>query len=133
MARPDAISRSRHERAGRRAEWLAELWLRLKGYRILARRFRSGHGEIDLVAARGMTIAFVEVKACPTRDAARQAISPTAERRIADAAIIWLGRYRPNHRGDIRYDLITVVRGLPRHHPDAFRPGTDSRQAGNLF
>lgn len=133
MARPDAIARARHERAGRRAEWLAELLLRLKGYRVLARRFRSGHGEIDLVAARGRTICFVEVKARPARDDARLAITPAAERRIAASAVIWLGRYRANHQGDVRYDLITVVRGLPRHHRDVFRPEPDSRHGAGVF
>ena len=48
---------------GQKAETLAALWLRLKGYRILARRFRAPPGEIDLVARRGRVLALVEVKA----------------------------------------------------------------------
>ena len=47
---------------GHRAEWIALLFLVAKGYRPLARRFRAGGGEIDLVVTRGDTIAFVEVK-----------------------------------------------------------------------
>lgn len=50
---------------GRRAEWLAALLLSLKGYRILARNYVVRGGEIDLVARRGSTVIFVEVKARP--------------------------------------------------------------------
>ena len=62
------MSRQRRRRAyglGRRAEWMAAWWLRLKGYRILARDFRVAVGEIDLIARRGRTLALVEVKARP--------------------------------------------------------------------
>ena len=57
------MTRRRAERGGRRAEALAALWLRLKGWTILARRVRTPVGEVDLIARRGRTIAFVEVKA----------------------------------------------------------------------
>jgi putative endonuclease len=49
-------------RSGWRAEQIAVFALRLKGYRILAVRFSAKGGEIDIVARRGTTIAFVEVK-----------------------------------------------------------------------
>lgn len=133
MARPQPLSRTRAEREGRRAEWLAEAWLRLKGYRILSRRFRVGAGEIDLVAARGTLLAFVEVKARPDRATAQSAITPQAERRIAAAATIWRARHRPDHDGELRYDLVTVVRGRPRHHKDVFRPEADSRDPAGVF
>ena len=61
-ARPAAARRRAHI-YGLRAEWVAALLLRLKGYRVLDRRFAAAGGEIDLVARRGATIAFVEVKA----------------------------------------------------------------------
>ena len=48
---------------GREGEVLAERWLRRRGWRVLHRRFRSGHRDIDLVAERDGTVAFVEVKA----------------------------------------------------------------------
>ena len=62
-AHSKTLSRRRSERAGRRAEWIGALILTLKGYRILARRFRVHSGEIDLIARRGDVIAFIEVKA----------------------------------------------------------------------
>lgn len=133
MARQNSLSRAAHERAGRRAEWLAELLLRVKGYRILGRRYRSRQGEIDLIATRGRFIAFVEVKARAKRDDALTAITPTAESRICNAAVIWLSRHRPDHQGDVRYDLITVTKNWPRHHEDAFRPRSDLHNGANFF
>ncbi|WP_370335631.1 YraN family protein [Parvularcula marina] len=133
MARPDTVSRAAHERAGRRAEWLAELLLRAKGYSILARRFRSGKGEIDLVARRGATLAFVEVKARPSHEQAAIAITPTGEKRIAAAAVIFLSRHPELSPEMVRYDLITVAGLWPRHHKDAFRPAPDSRDPAALF
>lgn len=133
MAQPGSLDRAARERAGRRAETLAELLLRLKGYRILARRFRSGRGEIDLVARRGRQIVFVEVKARRDHAAARAALTPAGERRIADAAIIWLSRQKDVADADIRYDLITVAGVWPRHHKDAFRPNPSGRDPSDLF
>jgi len=63
------------------AEHLATLILRLKGYRILAHRFAIREGEIDLVARRGDTLAFIEVKVRPTIDEARLAIDAGKRRR----------------------------------------------------
>jgi putative endonuclease len=60
--------------------------LRLKGYRVLARRYHIRGGEIDIVAWRGDTVAFVEVKVRPTLDEAREAIGVVKRRRISRAA-----------------------------------------------
>jgi putative endonuclease len=72
------------------AEHVAEVLLRLKGYRILARRYAIKEGEIDLLARRGDTIAFVEVKVRPTLDEARTAIDFVKRRRVSRAARSWL-------------------------------------------
>ncbi len=68
----------RAERGGRRAEALAALWLQLKGWTILARRARTAVGEVDLVARRGRTLAFVEVKARATQGEAEHALTTSA-------------------------------------------------------
>ena len=72
------------------AERFAIVLLRLKGYRILARRYCIKEGEIDIVARRGDTIAFVEVKVRPILDEARTAIDFVKRRRISRAAKTWL-------------------------------------------
>ena len=77
---------------GLKAELIAVLLLRLKGYSILARRYAVSGGEIDLIARRGGSIAFVEVKARADLDDAASAISATKRRRIARAARVWLAR-----------------------------------------
>lgn len=56
------MNRAERERRGRRGEWLAALYLRLTGWRILARRVKTPRGEVDIVARRGRMVAFVEVK-----------------------------------------------------------------------
>lgn len=106
---------------GRRAEWLAAVLLRLKGYRILARDFRVPAGEIDLIARRGGTLAFVEVKA-RRGDGAAGAVSNRQRRRIARAAE-WYLCGRPDLRGLVlRFDLILIGRGrLPEHRRGAWR------------
>jgi putative endonuclease len=72
------------------AEQIAILLLRLKLYSILARRYSIRGGEIDIVARRGDTIAFVEVKARASLDEALCAITPAKRRRISRAARVWL-------------------------------------------
>ena len=93
MARPEAESRRRNESRGRRAEWIAALFLQAKGYRILARRACTKVGEIDLVARKGDTLVFVEVKARATLDSGIFALHPTARRRIEAASRVLAPRY----------------------------------------
>ena len=105
------LGRRRAYRKGHRGEWLAALALTLKGYRILARRFRTPLGEIDLIAKRGNLVAIVEVKARPTLEEAMNAVGPWAQRRIDAAADLWLARRRDHARLSLRYDLIAILPG----------------------
>lgn len=110
-------------RRGRWAEGLAALVLGLKGFRILARRFRTTSGEIDLIAKRGRLIAFVEVKARRNLDEARAALTPYGEQRIARAADLWIARHPAALACTLRFDVVLVApRRFPRHITDAFRP-----------
>lgn len=108
------------ERRGRRAEWLAALALMLKGYRILARRYKSPTGEIDLIAVRGRRLAFVEVKQRNTGDDAQWAISARQAERVGRSAEAWL-HVNPRYRTcTIGIDAVYVVPGCwPTHHPNA--------------
>lgn len=119
-----AMRRRAAFRLGHRAESFAALYLRLKGYRILERRFRCGAGEIDLIAARGDVVCFVEVKARPDVASALEAVTARAQRRIAAAAGVWLSR-RPGYENRVwRYDVIAVRPWrLPVHVASAFEAG----------
>ncbi|WP_084421226.1 YraN family protein [Henriciella litoralis] len=117
------ITRQKAETRGRRAEQLAALWLRAKGYRILARRVRLPSGEIDLVARRGKIIAFIEVKARQTRRAGETAVSRASWSRINRAAESWMAKRPALASQDWRFDLIIICpRRLPVHLRDQWRP-----------
>ena len=122
-AQPQA--RQRAERRGRRAETLAAWYLRLRGFRILARRYRTPVGEIDLIARRGKLIVFVEVKQRPTDSEAAEAVTGHAQRRIARAAASWLAAHPAAAGLDLRFDVLIAVPGrLPRHIAGAFDAGS---------
>jgi len=121
-----ATARRRAHLFGLRAESVAALVLRLKGYQVIGRRFAAAGGEIDLVARRGDTIAFVEVKARGDLDAAASAIVEAKRRRISRAALVWLAR-NPWAAGlNLRGDAVFVAPGrLPRHLAAAYRLDLD--------
>ena len=93
IQRPGRDSRRKNDKKGRRAEAIAALFLQVKGYRILARRARTPLGEIDLVAMKGTTLVFVEVKARATLDSALIALHPAALRRIEAASRVLAPRF----------------------------------------
>jgi putative endonuclease len=112
------------ERRGRHAEIVAAWYLRLKGYRLLDRRFRAPMGEIDLVMRRGRTIIFVEVKYRPEEIVALSAVTSKGRRRIVRAAEFWLAQRAMPGDTDIRFDVLTLApRRLPRHHRGLFDGG----------
>lgn len=89
----DQAQRRRNDEKGRRAEAIAALYLQIKGYHILARRVRTRVGEIDLVARKGDTLVFVEVKARATLDSGLFALHPAARRRIEAASRVLAPRF----------------------------------------
>ena len=112
---PPSPSRPKNERRqgaetwGRHGETIAAWFLRLKGYRILASRYKTPLGEIDLIARRGDLVAIVEVKARPTLIAAMDAIGGEAQWRIEGAADLWLMRQRDHGRLSLRFDMVAVL------------------------
>jgi putative endonuclease len=115
------MSRAEAERRGRGAETLACWHLRLRGWRILARRARVKGGEVDIVARRGRTLAFVEVKARASDDSAAFALDQWRLRRVAAAAERLAPRYLRDG-DDLRIDAIFVVPGRwPRHLPNVWQ------------
>ena len=101
--------RKRAEQRGRLAEALAALYLMTKFYRILARRVRTPLGEVDLVARRGRQLVFAEVKARRRPGEALYAVGPQSQRRIANAARIWLARHPGDAELSIRFDVIVMA------------------------
>ncbi len=110
---------------GELGERIAERWLRRAGWRVLQRRFRSGHRDIDLVVERDGMVAFVEVKA---RRGDRfgqpvEAVNWRKQRELARSAHVWISRHG---RGDecYRFDVVGVLvdgeRVRVRHVADAF-------------
>jgi putative endonuclease len=113
-------NRQRAERRGRIGETFAALWLNLQGWSIVARRVRTPVGEVDLIARRGRTTVFVEVKTRATRPELDIAIDQHRLSRVASAASMLAPRYgRPGD--DIRVDVILLAPwSLPRHIRNAW-------------
>lgn len=108
------IERQERFRLGHTAEWFAAVSLLIRGYRIVARRYKTKVGEIDLIAVRGSVVAFVEVKARRTLADAEVSISPRQSRRIRQAAAFWIARQRRYQSFEQRFDALYI---LPRRWP----------------
>lgn len=110
-------------RFGRRAELICVWHLRLRGYRIVARRLRTPQGEIDILARRGSVLAVIEVKARESLARAGESVSPRQRRRLGRAAAHVLAS-RPAYADlDLRFDAMLLAPGrLPLHLVDAWRP-----------
>ncbi len=116
MTRREAGQRA--YRSGQRAEAWCAWWLRLRGYRILARRHRSRYGEIDIIARRGKMVAFIEVKARPDRQSALAVVVAAQRQRIQRAASAFLAN-RPDlseqYRAIRRDRRGTMALAIPHH------------------
>ena len=98
------------------SEVLCAWVLRAKGYRILERRYRTASGEIDLIARRGDTIVFIEVKFRKTLGAAAFAIAPRQQERINKAAQSYLTRAGLPANVHLRFDAMLVSPWAPIKH-----------------
>jgi putative endonuclease len=106
------------ERHGRRAEGLATWWLRCKGFRLLAARLRTRHGEIDLVMRRGNLLIFVEVKARASMSEAEDALTPRGLARMRAASRLVMERFDKKACLNHRFDALLIAPWhFPRHIP----------------
>jgi putative endonuclease len=104
------------------AESLCRLSLRLRFYRILASRYRSHYGEIDIVAARGKNLAFIEVKARPTQTEALESITRHQRERLQRTATDYLAKHPYFRNYNARFDVMLVTPWRwPVHLIDAWR------------
>lgn len=114
--------RRRRHRRGHLAERLCVWHLRLRGYRILAVRFRRAVGEIDIIARRGQVIAYIEVKARADFGLAAESVSWRQRQRVRRAAGAFLSANPALARCGQRFDVMLVKPWrAPRHVIDAWR------------
>lgn len=114
-------NRQRAERAGRWAETLAALYLRLQGFSIVAGRYKTPVGELDLIARRGGLTVFVEVKARQSRSEEMVGLEAVNRQRIVRTAYYYLARNPQIASNDMRFDVIFLAPwSLPRHVKGAF-------------
>lgn len=102
------MNRYKAEKRGRRGEAIAAWWLRCHGWRIVAERVKTPRGEVDLVARRGNTVAFIEVKARTKAFDLTTAIDAYRLRRVAAAAEILLPKYAQGTE-NMQIDVILVA------------------------
>ncbi len=113
--------RQKAYRTGRRAELVAALFLMCRGYRIVAWRFRTPVGEIDLIVRNRHRLAFVEVKGRLQEEEALRAVTARQQKRIRAAARYWLARQGKAVSGDLGFDVVTVRPfRIPHHYRDVF-------------
>ena len=106
---------------GLMAEMKAALWLRRRGYKLLAWRYKTKRGEIDLIALEGNTLVFVEVKQRASLTAAAEAIDPRSRQRIWQAAELYLQAHPQYTDCDMRFDAIMLAAGSEiQHLPSAW-------------
>jgi len=121
MAKVETRNRQKAFRRGQWSERIAAIYLRLKGYKILACNYRTKSGEIDIIARKGDLIAVIEVKARPDVMASVDAVSHQSQRRIQSAASYWLASRKDAGRLSLRFDIIAVRPfALPVHLENAF-------------
>lgn len=114
-----------NQRLGHLGERIAERWLVRQGWRILNRRFRNGRRDIDLVAERASTVAFVEVKARKGDEFGDpvEAVHHRKQRELSRSARVWIdrhGRDGESYQFDVVGILLAGERVLVKHVPNAF-------------
>ena len=96
------------QRQGLWSESFAAFWLRVKGYTILARRYATPVGEIDIIAIKGKALVFVEVKSRKKFEDALAALSPKMQQRIVRAAEYFISQNPKEANREMRFDLFAV-------------------------
>ncbi|MDE2435043.1 MAG: YraN family protein [Sphingomonadales bacterium] len=108
-------TRAEREAQGRRGERLAAWYLQIKGWHIVGRRIKTPRGEVDIVARRGRTVAFIEVKWRASAAERDEAIDHWRLRRVVAAAEALTSRF-VRDGDEPRIDVLLLApRHLPRH------------------
>jgi putative endonuclease len=113
--------RRRAERRGRAAEFVAAVFMVMKGYRPLAWRLKTSRGEIDLIMKSGRSIVFIEVKTRAEIDPALASVTRFKAQRMLDAARFWISHNTADLDADYRFDILVLsAYHWPRHIENAF-------------
>jgi putative endonuclease len=121
MASRSTEDRRKSFRRGHASELIAALYLVLRGHRILAMRYRTKAGEIDIIARRRNLIRFVEVKARARTEDAVFAVDVHTQNRIRNASLAWLARQSDGAELSYSYDIVAIRPWRwPVHLPDAY-------------
>lgn len=107
--RPPSPERQKRHRSGQTAELIAATYLLARGHRILARRFTTGAGEIDLITLKSGRIGFIEVKRRATLSDCEAAITPKLRQRVRAAANLWMARNARYQNHDQGFDIVFVM------------------------
>jgi putative endonuclease len=118
---PCRARRRAAETLGRGAEDVVAQQLEAQGFNVLARRLRTGAGEIDLVVADAGHLVFIEVKARGSFAAAAHAVSARQQARLLEAASAALAQHEGWARDEIRFDVALVAGGAVEILADAIR------------
>lgn len=110
--------RQKAYRLGLWAEVLAAFYLMLRGYRILSRRYKTRQGEIDLVARKGKTVVFIEVKGRSDLSTALEAVTPRTQKRVMAAANGFIAKNMKYQAYDLRFDVIAICPPFSVKHLD---------------
>lgn len=110
-----------HNAKGLYAEKWVGFWLKLQGYQVLERRFKTPVGEIDLILKRRNMIVFCEIKTRPTFQEGLNALSSCQKKRIIQGARFFQAKNPQFFLHDFRFDYIVVSKGLWRHIKDAWQ------------
>ena len=116
---------SRHNEFGKKGEEIARDYLELKGYMILAQNWRFRKAEVDIIAKKGPSLIFVEVKARSSENygTPESFVTEKKQRLLSVAASAYMDKY--NYDWEIRFDIISIVkeshhRHKIKHFEDAF-------------
>lgn len=114
----DKQQKQKSYRQGLWAENLAALYLMLKGYRIMERRYKTKVGEIDLIGKKGKSLLFIEVKIRKDMDMALSAVNKSSQKRIQRAAEYFLSTRQEYADYALRFDLIAMAPPFHLRHLD---------------
>lgn len=115
------LKKTKANQDGKKGEFIALFFLRLKGYKCLAKNYKTPVGEIDLVMRKKKTLVFVEVKTRPSLDEALESLRHAQKQRILRTSLWFMKEFKTYANYDIRFDFIGIApSSWPKHIQNAW-------------